>query len=202
VARPLRGRRPVAATALTLALVGCGSGAPAPAAPIPPAAPAPATAAPAPEARLAPSRPERLVVPALDVDSAVMDLGLREDDSMEVPPDGTTTGWYVHSPSPGETGPAVLAAHVDWRGEPGVFHRLRDLGPGDEVRVAREDGTTAVFAVQRVEQYAKDAFPTGAVYGDVAEPELRLITCGGEFDDAAGSYEDNVVVYARLTSTA
>lgn len=144
----------------------------------------------------------RLNVPELDVDSAVMDLGLRADGTMEVPPDGTTTGWYDRSPTPGEIGPAVLAAHVDWKGEPGAFFRIAEMEPGDEVRVLREDGRTAVFAVRAVEQYPKDAFPSGDVYGDVDGPELRMITCGGEFDGAAGSYEDNVVVYADLTSTA
>ena len=52
------------------------------------------------------------------------------------------------------------------------------------------------FAVTRVEQYPKDAFPTAAVYGPVPGPELRLITCGGTFDRQAGSYRDNIVVYA------
>jgi hypothetical protein len=32
----------------------------------------------------------------------------------------------------------------------------------------------------------------------VAWPELRLITCGGTFDRARGSYRDNLVVFARL----
>ncbi|MBW0118826.1 class F sortase, partial [Pseudonocardia abyssalis] len=142
------------------------------------------------------------IIPALGVDSAMMDLGLQPDGTMEVPPDGTTAGWYSLSPTPGELGPAVLAAHVDWKGEPGVFYRLRDTEPGDEVRVRREDGTTAVFTVGRVEQYAKDSFPTDAVYGDVDAAELRMITCGGEFDDGTGNYEDNIVVYARLTGAA
>ena len=59
-----------------------------------------------------------------------------------------------------------------------------------------------MFAVDRVEQYAKDRFPSDAVYGDVDGAELRLITCGGEFDDGVGSYEDNVVVYAHLVGRA
>ncbi len=29
-----------------------------------------------------------------------------------------------------------------------------------------------------------------------ADAELRLITCGGDFDRAARSYRDNLVVYA------
>jgi hypothetical protein len=48
--------------------------------------------------------------------------------------------------------------------------------------------------------YAKDRFPTEAVYGAVPDAELRLITCGGIFDHATGSYLSNVVVFARLTS--
>jgi hypothetical protein len=34
------------------------------------------------------------------------------------------------------------------------------------------------------------------VYGPVPGPELRLITCGGEFDRSRQQYRDNVVVYA------
>jgi len=34
------------------------------------------------------------------------------------------------------------------------------------------------------------------VYGPIPNAELRLITCGGAFDAAAGHYLSNVVVYA------
>ena len=43
-------------------------------------------------------------------------------------------------------------------------------------------------------------FPTAMVYGPVPDAELRLITCGGTFDYARGSYLSNVVVYARLSA--
>ena len=42
----------------------------------------------------------------------------------------------------------------------------------------------------------KTDFPTLDVYGNTDSPELRLITCGGPFDSSAGSYVDNVVVFA------
>jgi sortase (surface protein transpeptidase) len=116
---------------------------------------------------------------------------------MEVPSDATGTGWYVHSPEPGDPGPAVLAAHVDYGGVPGVFARLGDLRPGAAVTLRRTDGTDVAFVVDRVERYPKTAFPSAAVYGDTPGPELRLITCGGALDDTTGHYEDNVVAYAR-----
>jgi len=63
--------------------------------------------------------------------------------------------------------------------------------------VKRADGTLAVFEVTEVQAYAKDAFPTAAVYGAVPDPELRLITCGGTFDYTTRSYLSNTVVYAK-----
>ena len=173
-------------------LVGCATAAPAPVAQ-PAGLPATATAA---ATATAESRPTRLLIPAIAVDAELIDLGLQPDGSLEVPPDGSTAGWYTGSPTPGETGPSVLAAHVDWHGEQGVFYHLRDVQPGDEVRVERADGSAALFRVGRVEQYPKDSFPTAEVYGDVPNPQLRLITCGGDFDDDARSYVDNIVVYA------
>ena len=92
----------------------------------------------------------------------------------------------------------MLAGHVDWDGDPGVFSGLSTLTPGDQVLVDRADGSTATFVVERVGEYAKDEFPSLTVYGDIDRAGLRLITCGGDFDSAEGSYTDNVVVYARL----
>ena len=147
---------------------------------------------------LARSEPTGLAVPALGLDSALMRLGLRPDGSIEVPPDALTVGWFSGGPTPGERGPAVIAAHVDWAGHAGAFAELDTLRPGDEIRVRRTDGATVEFVVDRVGQYPKDRFPTGEVYGNLAYAGLRLITCGGAFDTGARSYEDNVVVFASL----
>jgi hypothetical protein len=70
------------------------------------------------------------------------------------------------------------------------------------VYVKRADGTLAVFRVTAVQSYAKDQFPTLAVYGPTPGAELRLITCGGTFDPALGSYLSNTVVYAVQVSRA
>ncbi|GAA4934680.1 sortase family protein [Actinomycetospora succinea] len=126
-------------------------------------------------------------------------LGLRDDNSLDVPRSASTVGWYANGASPGTVGPAVLAAHVNFRGEAGAFARLGELAPGATVEVHRDDDTTAVFSVDRVERVAKDAFPTEAVYAPTADSEIRLITCGGVFDERTRSYEDNIVVFGHLT---
>jgi hypothetical protein len=189
---------------LTVVLAGCGgTGSAAAPAPTSTVTEAPASAAPAEvlPAVLAASRPVRVQIPSIGVDSDLMDLGLQADGTLEVPATGFPAGWFTGAPTPGERGPAVIAGHVDWGGSPGVFYDLRDVVVGAEVTVLREDGGTAVFRVVEVGQYSKDAFPTAAVYGDLEHAGLRLITCGGDFDAAAHSYEDNTVVFADLVTS-
>jgi len=163
------------------------------------AAPTPLGPAVAP---MSESEPVEIEIPALGVTSDVMDLGLQSDGSMEVPPGAYPAGWYTGAPTPGELGPAIIAAHVDWNGEPGVFHQIDQLEPGDDVIVRREDGSTAIFTVDRVDQYPKDEFPTDAVYGNIDHAGLRLITCGGDFNGDEDSYVDNIVVYASFTGSS
>ena len=160
------------------------------------------TVAAAPYRRVAPvaqrAVPVRLLVPAIGVAAPVRALGLNPDGSLEVPAPRRDTGWFAPGAVPGETGPAVVAGHVSLAAGRAVFARLHELRPGDRVDVERSDGLTARFVVRRVERHPKDAFPTGAVYGPTAGPELRLVTCGGAYDRRTRSYLDNVVVYAGI----
>jgi sortase family protein len=181
-------------------LAACGAPAPEPAVPAAAlAAPVESVAPPSP----AQAVPVGLTVPAIGVQTGpLLDLGIDAAGALEVPPDAATAGWFTLAPTPGSPGPAVIAGHVDYAGVPGVFHRLAELAPGDEVTVARADGSRAVFGTYQVERYAKSEFPTERVYGDTLGPELRLITCGGAFDTRSGQYQANVVVYARLVRVA
>jgi sortase (surface protein transpeptidase) len=141
------------------------------------------------------ARPVRLDIPSIGVQSSLFALGLTRDGSMEVPR-YEEAGWYEGGARPGENGPAVIAAHVDSKTGPAVFYRLHELLVGDPVTVTRRDGTTARFVVDRLERYAKDSFPTERVYGPTPGPSLRLITCGGAFDETRQSYVENLVAFA------
>jgi Sortase domain len=166
-----------------------------------PSAPAVPGALPA----LAASNPVHLDVPAIKVSSDLLDLGLNPDGTLEVPPlaKDSRAGWFHGSPTPGQTGPAVILGHVDSAEYgPGVFFDLGALTPGDTATVTRADRTTVTFRVDRVVRYPKDQFPTLDVYGNTADSELRLITCGGAFDPHARSYLDNIVVYASMVGSS
>jgi hypothetical protein len=71
----------------------------------------------------------------LGVAQRTIELGLAADGTMEVPFGPEPVGWFAHSPTPGEIGPAVLAGHLTWNGVDGVFRHLRTLERGDEIVV-------------------------------------------------------------------
>lgn len=148
---------------------------------------------------MARSVPTRLRIPAIEVDSDLMDLGLKKDGSLETPPGAFPAGWFTGAPTPGERGPAIIVGHVRYD-TPGVFARLTELRRNARVNVQRADGSTARFRVTRVEHFAKSAFPTDKVYGNIDHAGLRLITCGG-LDADTDEFEENVVVFADLVSS-
>ena len=143
-------------------------------------------------------RPIRLVIPAIGVSTKLIHLGITRQQTLQVPASAAVAGWFTGSPRPGGVGASIIAGHIDSYSGPGVFFRLRDLRRGQKVYVTRADGSVATFRITAVRAYAKNRFPTAVVYGPVPDAELRLITCGGQFDYSTGSYLSNVVAYAVL----
>jgi LPXTG-site transpeptidase (sortase) family protein len=139
--------------------------------------------------------PTRLRIPAIDVDTPLEDLGLDAEGALEPPKNYAKAGWYAHGSRPGDPGPAVIAGHVDSYQGRAIFFRLHELEAGAKVQVERGK-EWVTFRVLEVHRYPKNEFPTEEVYGPTPNAQLRLITCGGAFDDERRSYVDNIVVYA------
>jgi LPXTG-site transpeptidase (sortase) family protein len=139
--------------------------------------------------------PSRVRIAAIGVDARLTELHLDQAGELVAPTDYGVPGWYADGTLPGDVGPAVIAGHVDSKSGPAVFYRLHELRPGDLIEVDR-GGQWLDFQVISTERYPKDQFPTERVYGPTPDRQLRLITCGGSFDRARGSYVDNLVVYA------
>jgi LPXTG-site transpeptidase (sortase) family protein len=150
---------------------------------------------------LARSVPVSIRIPVIDVSAPVEKVGQNADGTVQVPPldNHNLTGWYHYGPTPGQLGSSVILGHVDSYAGISVFYYLKDLRPGDKIYVTLADGTVAIFAVDGVQKVAKTDFPTASVYqAHLDYPSLRLVTCGGYFDQAAGHYLDNIIVYAHL----
>ena len=144
--------------------------------------------------------PVAVSIPAIDVESTLIPTGIDGNHRLQTPPvdKPEQASWFVGAPEPGEPGPAVILGHVNGSGRNGVFRYLHRLKPGDVITVNRDQAPAVFFKVRSVERFPKAEFPTERVYGKTTGPELRLISCGGVFDEGAGHYKDNVVVFAEL----
>lgn len=163
------------------------------------APPAPKKAVKAAPSYLPRSEPTHITIPGVGIDSPVISVGKDAEGGIEVPPVlEWVTGWYKYSPTPGEKGPSVIVGHVDSYKGVSVFWRLREVTLGTEVNVTRVDGTVAKFKVDALKQFDQANFPTQEVYSPIDHAGLRLITCGGSFNQQTESYTQNTVVYASL----
>ncbi len=153
--------------------------------------------------------PARLVVPALEIDAEMVAapttvefdpfLG-RDVESFGVPADMASTTWWSDGPRPGGPGLAVVLGHTQVNGH-GVFDHLGDMRPGELVEVHPASASGAVgFRVREVITGIPKSDPAAlagilSAHNDVRG--LALITCGGEFDMAAGASAANTVVVAE-----
>lgn len=142
--------------------------------------------------------PARLEIPAIDVTTPLVRLGLMPDRTVEVPGNANRAGWFHPGPVPGRRGSAVILGHVDSLQGPGVFARLQELKPGDAVTIERANGSTARFVVSQTMLYANADFPADRVYAAQDGRRLNLVTCGGAYDSTRGGYQSNLVVYTRF----
>ncbi|MEV5527113.1 class F sortase [Streptomyces prunicolor] len=151
---------------------------------------------------LPPSPPDRIRIPAIHVNAPLMGLKLTSTGSLDVPPAAkkNLAGWYEAGTTPGESGTAIVAGHVDNADGPAVFYDLGALKKGNAIELDRLDGSVALFTVDAVEVYQASRFPDQKVYGAARRPELRVITCGGGYSRATG-YQGNVVVFAHLSGS-
>jgi LPXTG-site transpeptidase (sortase) family protein len=128
-------------------------------------------------------------------EAPVIDVGVEVNGDMEIP-GADSVGWYRFNATPGEAGSAVLAAHISFDGQPGVFRYLDEANVGDRVVVEFDDGTRSEFEIVELAQYDKQELPDERVFAKTGDPVLTLITCGGDFNRSLRSYEDNIVAYA------
>ncbi|MEO9323991.1 class F sortase [Nocardioides sp. C4-1] len=209
IARARPAARTTGALVVLVAVLGACGGAPDPAprtaseAPptsaAPPVVPPPTStpSRPAPATPAVPGEPVRVAIAALGLDESLVDLGLDDGGTLEVPDDPARVGWFTGGGRPGGPGPTVVVGHLDSTEGPAVFARLPELGPGDEVVMTSRDGVRSRYVVTQARDVPQDPFPTTEVFGATPDDVLVLITCTGPYDRAAGRYTENRVVTAR-----
>jgi hypothetical protein len=144
------------------------------------------------------SRPVRVALGSVGIEALVRPVGVAEDGQMQLPPDPRVMGWYRFGPTPGAEsgGSVVIAGHLDSkRFGLGPLARLRDIEVGQSIEVVLAGGATSTYTVVGVERFDRQGLPE-ELFSRQGPERLRVITCGGEYDPAAGGYQQNLVVTA------
>jgi hypothetical protein len=144
------------------------------------------------------SVPVRLELPARGTDAPVVPVSTGPDGGLAVPEAPRTVGWWEPGALAGSgAGTVVVAGHVDSRlAGIGVLAVLPQLTVGEPVVLRDADGRAVTYRVVARREFVKAALPPDT-FARSGPPRLVLVTCGGRFDPAARSYEDNIVVYAE-----
>lgn len=146
--------------------------------------------------------PTKVDIDAINVHAPVSGVGLNQSYQVAIPPFDKPgqTAWYQNSAVPGGQGSAMITGHVDTNAGPAVFKNLNRMKPGDTIKVTLSDNSQVTFQTDRVALYAKSSFPSERVYGASDTPALNLVTCAGTYNQSAGGYLSNLVVFSHKVS--
>jgi LPXTG-site transpeptidase (sortase) family protein len=138
--------------------------------------------------------PVELMVPSINLDVSIVNVGVNSKGEMDVP-DGNTkaVGWYDHGTIPGDTGSAVLDAHVF-----AAFTNLRYAKVGDDIYVKTKSGNILHFRIEQSLVYKTAEVPVQTLFNRDDKPRLNLITCAGKLTKDRSTYDHRLVDYAVL----
>lgn len=144
------------------------------------------------------AEPAWLDIPAANVSSSIVDLGLDADGAMEAPPTPDVVGWYRMSARAGQPGNSVFSGHVDWRQDTAVFWGLRNLVPGDPIIVRGSDGVQHRYRVEWNRVFDRDDAAANNLVQGSDDSLMTLITCAGVYDRSVRDYSGRRIVRATL----
>ncbi len=143
--------------------------------------------------------PVTIIIPKLNIQTAIEQVGLTPDNYMDVPKNANNAGWYMYGTKPSEAGNAVITGHYDTpTGAPALFYYLKRLEIGDEVTTVSENAIKSIFTVTGKETIPYDKFPKDYVFVTKVGKNLNLITCDGVWNQQKRVYSDRIVVYTTL----
>ena len=152
-------------------------------------------------ATTSPLVPARLRIPSIGVNAKVEEVGKKPDGAMATPSNFTDVAWYAPGSKPGAPGNAVFAGHVNNAlSMDGVFAKLKDVDMGEDIIIEDETGARLEYEVVDIVIYPANQAPAEEIFRTTGASQIVLITCDGEWDSLARSYNERLVVVARLST--
>lgn len=142
------------------------------------------------------SKPVRLFIPAIGLDTSIDGMGVNSAGEMDVP-DGNSphVGWYKYGTIPGNIGSAVIDAHVF-----AAFENLNDVLVGSSIFVMNEAGEKLEFKVEETQVYERGSLSANTLFNRKDARRLNLITCAGSPTADGSTYTHRLVVYTTLVA--
>ena len=157
------------------------------------------TSGPQKQAKVVPGYPLYLTIPALGVQAKVEQVGVDNQNNMDIPRDPNNAAWFKPGTVPGQVGNSVMDGHLDWYGIPqGIFFYRSSLKPGDRLYVRDDKGTDRAFVVTGQLLCVYNKCPLQDVFGKTSLTRLNLITCAGVFNRASQNYDKRLVIYSEI----
>lgn len=143
-----------------------------------------------------PGLPVRLIIPKVDIDTTIKQVGLTPDGAVGTPKSQNDAAWFSLGPRPGEKGSAVISGHYGWKdGNPSVFDKLYQLREGDKLFIKDDKGEITTFVVRGNRRYGSEAQAKEVFGSDDGKSHLNLVTCEGVWDEVSKSYSSRLVVF-------
>ena len=143
--------------------------------------------------------PARLTIPSIGVDATVEQVGNNASGAMATPKNFMDVAWYALGAKPGEAGNAVFAGHINNAlTKAGVFLHLDKVSVNDKIFVEDASGHRLTYVVRDVKNYDDQSAPVTDIFSHTTASGVVLITCAGDWDAKAHSFDKRLVVYASL----
>jgi sortase (surface protein transpeptidase) len=146
-----------------------------------------------------PNMPRYLLIPKLSVDARILPVGLTTSGSIGTPSNVADTDWFNQSSLPGQQGAMLIDGHVSSWTTNGVFYGIKNLVPGDIIKVVRGDGTIFSYKVVKSQVYSSTNVDMSAALAPVLSgvPGLNLISCTGDVIAGTNNFNQRIVVFAE-----
>lgn len=145
--------------------------------------------------------PKRVFIDSVGIKSDVIPVGVDKEGFLETPKNWNEIGWYKKGSKPSELGNLLIDGHYDDNyGRPAAFWNLKNINIGDKVSVLDSYSRTFDYKVTKVYYIDINDPERAGVFEPYEEGKalMTLITCGGVWSPADGTYSKRLVVTAEL----
>ncbi|MEO7618006.1 MAG: class F sortase [Candidatus Saccharibacteria bacterium] len=147
----------------------------------------------------APVKPtDHLLINRIGINASVSSIGLTKEGAIDTPKTLWQVGHYDKSAAVGATGTAVIVGHSGAPGQVGVFEHINRVQVGDIISYTRIDGTSVSYRVTSSAAYPVNDDTARLLVAPTSYASLNLISCYGNWDQAAFKYDQRWIVKSQL----